>query len=215
MLRTYEKIETIYNRDIDGSKKLLEGDWRNPTVEFLKDLDWVWTEKTDGCNVRIFWDGYGISFGGRTDKANMPVPLINRLNELFSNETSMQMFEQLFGQKEVILFGEGYGQKIQACGSRYIPDGVDFILFDVLIGDNYQPRETVEQVAESFGLKVIPVVGIGPLEEAVWFVKQKPHSRIAKDETLVMEGVVCRPKVELRDRCGNRLIVKIKGRDFE
>ena len=89
------------------------------------------------------------------------------------------------------------------------------ILFDVLIGDNYQPRETVEQVAESFGLKVIPIVGIGPLEEAVWFVKQKPHSRIAKDETLVMEGVVCRPKVELRDRCGNRLIVKIKGRDFE
>jgi len=215
MLRTYEKIETIYNRDIDGSKKLLEGDWRNPTVEFLKDLDWVWTEKTDGTNVRIFWDGYGISFGGRTDKASMPVPLVNRLNELFSNETSMQMFEQLFGQKEVILFGEGYGQKIQACGNRYIPDGVDFILFDVLIGDNYQPRETVEQVAQSFGLKVIPIVGVGPLEEAVWFVKQKPHSRIAKDETLVMEGVVCRPKVELRDRCGNRLIVKIKGRDFE
>ncbi|MBR2776674.1 MAG: hypothetical protein IKD75_06145 [Prevotella sp.] len=215
LLRTYEKIETIYNRDIDGSKKLLEGDWRNPTVEFLKDLDWVWTEKTDGTNVRIFWDGYGISFGGRTDKASMPVPLVNRLNELFSNETSMQMFEQFFGQKEVILFGEGYGQKIQACGSRYIPDGVDFILFDVLIGDNYQPRETVEQVAQSFGLKVIPIVGVGPLEEAVWFVKQKPHSRIAKDETLVMEGVVCRPKVELRDRCGNRLIVKIKGRDFE
>ena len=214
-MRTYEKIETIYNRDIDGSKKLLEGDWRNPTVEFLKDLDWVWTEKTDGTNVRIFWDGYGISFGGRTDKASMPVPLVNRLNELFSNETSMQMFEQFFGQKEVILFGEGYGQKIQACGSRYIPDGVDFILFDVLIGDNYQPRETVEQVAQSFGLKVIPIVGVGPLEEAVWFVKQKPHSRIAKDETLVMEGVVCRPKVELRDRCGNRLIVKIKGRDFE
>ena len=39
---------------------------------------------------------------------------------------------------------------IQACGSRYIPDGVDFILFDVLIGDNYQPKEVVEQIAENF-----------------------------------------------------------------
>jgi hypothetical protein len=29
-----------------------------------------------------------------------------------------------------------------------------------------------------------------------------------------MEGLVARPKVELQDRCGNRMIVKIKVKDF-
>ena len=33
----YNKIETLYKRDMEGSKKLLEGEFRNPTVEFLKD----------------------------------------------------------------------------------------------------------------------------------------------------------------------------------
>lgn len=30
-----------------------------------------------------------------------------------------------------------------------------------------------------------------------------------------MEGVVARPKVELKDRCGRRVIVKIKWKDFK
>lgn len=29
------------------------------------------------------------------------------------------------------------------------------------------------------------------------------------------EGVVGRPAIEMQDRCGNRVIVKIKVRDFE
>ena len=36
----YNKIETLWKRDMDGTKKLLEGEFRNPTVEFLKDNIW-------------------------------------------------------------------------------------------------------------------------------------------------------------------------------
>lgn len=36
-MREYIKIETLFNRREDGSKKLIEGDFRNETVEFLKD----------------------------------------------------------------------------------------------------------------------------------------------------------------------------------
>ena len=46
-MRHYEKIETIYKRDIEGTKKLMPGVWRDPTVGFLKDLEWDWTEKID------------------------------------------------------------------------------------------------------------------------------------------------------------------------
>lgn len=30
---TYHKIETLYNRDMEGSKDLIVGDFRNETVE--------------------------------------------------------------------------------------------------------------------------------------------------------------------------------------
>lgn len=213
-MREYHKIETLYERDIEGTKQLIEGKFRNPTVEYLRNLHWQWTEKVDGTNVRVFWDGHAVTFGGRTDKAQIPASLVNKLNEYFGGEANAQLFEQTFGDRGVELFGEGYGAKIQK-GGNYIPDAVDFILFDVLVGDNYQPRESVESVAETFGLKVVPIVGEGTILEAVDFVKSNPKSVIASNPDYDMEGVVCRPNVELRDRCGNRVIVKIKWHDFQ
>ena len=214
-MREYIKIDTLYQRDTEGTKKLMEGIFRNPTVEFLKDLKWQWEEKVDGTNVRIYWDGHTVSFGGRTDKAQMPAPLVNKLNEYFGGETNAQLFEQTFGEREVIIFGEGYGAKIQS-GGDYVDDGksVDFIMFDLLIGNNYQDRESVERCAETFGVKVVPVVGEGTLEEAVAYVKFHPKSWLGP-KTHDMEGIVVRPMVELNDRCHNRLIVKIKWEDFK
>ena len=211
-MRTYDKIETIYARDIEGTKKLVPGCFRNQTVEFLKDCNWEWTEKVDGTNIRVMWDGNSVSFGGRTERASIPAPLVNRLNELFGGEENAQIFEQAFGEREVILFGEGYGKGIQAAGKAYNPDGVDFILFDALISDNYQPRASVESIGSMFGVKVVPIVGTGTLDEAVEYVKAHPGSTLGDIE---MEGIVCRPKRELRDRCGERIIVKIKWHDFQ
>ena len=208
-MKEYHKIETIYDRDINGTKRLIEGKFRNETIAYLADCEWEFTEKIDGTNIRIHWDGHKITFGGRTDKANIPSHLVNKLNETFLNDETEQLFEQKFGDTEVTLFGEGYGVKIQN-GGDYRPD-VGFILFDVLIGDNYQSRESVEDIAKAFALEIVPIVLRGTLQEAVDFVKTNPSSTIGKAK---MEGVVGRPKVELRDRCGNRVIVKIKYRDF-
>lgn len=209
-MREYHKIETLYERD-EKTKKLIIGKFRNPTVEFLKDNVWQFTEKVDGTNIRVYWDGHSVSFGGRTDNAQIPAHLINRLNELFGGETNAQMFEQKFGETEVELFGEGYGAKIQS-GGGYRSD-VDFILFDVLISDNYQPRESVEDIAKYFGIDVVPIVLEGTLQDGVDYVLNNRNSIVAKNGALI-EGLVGRTKVETRDRCGKRNIVKIKYRDF-
>ena len=209
-MKEYNKIDTIYERDTFGSKKLIEGKFRNEAVEYLANSEWEFTEKIDGTNIRIYWDGHNITFGGRTERANIPSHLVNKLNELFLNEETEQLFEQKFGEMEVILFGEGYGVKIQN-GGDYRSD-VGFILFDVLICDNYQSRESVEDIARAFSLEIVPIVLRGTIQEAVDYIKTKPNSTIGKAK---MEGVVGRPKVELKDRCGHRLIVKIKCRDFE
>lgn len=206
----YNKIETVFNRDINGTKKLIEGSFRNETVEFLKDNIWTFTEKIDGTNIRVHWDGHKVEFGGRTDKADIPKFLLERLNELFNNNETEELFEQLFGEKDVFLFGEGYGPRIQKNGSLY-RNTVDFILFDVMINGNYQSRSTVEELAKTFGLDCVPIIFEGTIQEAVDFVKTKPNSTFG---TAPMEGVVGRPKVELKDRCGNRIIVKIKVCDF-
>lgn len=211
-MRTYEKIETLFERNITGTKKLIEGQFRNPTVEMCRNLVWDWTEKIDGTNIRVHWDGHSVIFGGRTESAQIPAPLVNRLNELFGGETNAQLFEQKFGENEVLLFGEGYGAKIQKGGGLYKPDGVDFILFDVMIGGLYLRRDAVEDIAQCFGIKVVPIVLRGNIDEAVAYVKSHPMSTIG---AAMMEGVVGRLPEELFDRRGNRLIVKVKVRDFE
>lgn len=211
-MEKYVKIETLFNRDLEGTKRLDETSWRDPSVQFLRLVPWVWTEKVDGTNIRVMWDGHKVSFGGRTDKASIPADLVNYLNSTFGTPEAEELFEQMFGEKEVILFGEGYGNKIQAVGKNYIPDGVGFIMFDLLIGANYQARESVESCAKAFNVPVVPIVGEGNLYEAIDFIKSNPKSTIGSCD---MEGIVCRPKVELRDRCGNRMIVKIKWNDFK
>jgi hypothetical protein len=206
----YNKIDTLYKRDMEGTKKLLEGEFRNPTVEFLKDNVWTFTEKIDGTNIRVYWDGHKVQFGGRTERAQIPSDLVNYLNSVFGTNDAEQIFEEKFGENEVILFGEGYGPKIQN-GGAYRND-VSFIMFDVLISGNYQPRESVEDIAKAFGIDVVPIIFEGTIQEGVDFVKTHPDSTMG---TAKMEGLVGRPKIEMRDRCGKRVIVKIKWEDFK
>ena len=188
----YNKIETLYERDMEGSKQLIEGKFRNPTVEFLKDNIWQFTEKFDGTNIRIHWDGHRVNYGGRTEAASIPAHLMNKLVEMFGTDEAEQIFEQKFGETEVILFGEGYGPKIQSGGS-YRKD-VSFILFDVLISGNYQPRSSVEDIAKAFGIEVVPIIFEGTIQEGVDFIKTNPKSTMG---TAMMEGLVGRPKFEM------------------
>ena len=210
-MQTYHKIDTVFRRDANGTKKLIDGAYRDETVKFLAEtVEWQFTEKIDGTNIRVHWDGHRISFAGRTDKAKIPNHLLEKLNSIFSNAETEELFEQTFGEKEVILFGEGYGAKIQGNGNQYRKD-VGFILFDVMINDNYQSRQNIEKIAECFNLEIVPIVLTGTISQAIDFVKRNPKSTIG---TAYMEGVVGRPKIELQDRTGKRIIVKIKVNDF-
>ncbi len=133
--------------------------------------------------------------------------------ELFGGTVNEELFEQKFGEMPVILFGEGYGAKIQKIGSQYRSD-ISFILFDVYLPkqDLWMKRDAVEDIARTFGIDAVPIVYEGDLAGAVQFVKSKPKSTIG---TVDMEGIVCKPAVDVLDRMGNRLIVKIKVCDFE
>lgn len=208
----YTKIETVFERDMEGTKKLVEGKFRNETVEYLKGNRWIGTEKIDGTNIGIVWDGHKVSYQGRTERAQIPAHLMNKLIEMFGGTVNEELFEQKFGEMPVILFGEGYGVKIQKGGGNYRSD-VSFILFDVYLPEKnlWLKRDAVEDIAKTFSIDVVPIVYEGDIAGAVEFVKRKPKSTIGVAD---MEGIVCKPAVDMLDRMGRRLIVKIKVCDF-
>lgn len=219
-MKEYQKIETPFVRDMDGSKKLILGQFRNPIVEYLKNCQWICTEKIDGTNIRVHWDGHSFSFYGRTDAATIPHFLLAKLEEIFKKPEMEQVMEQMFDDREVMLVGEGYGDKIQKCGSYYNQDGVDFIGFDVMVKAKeldkwtYLDRRDAEDVYRALGILMVPIVGTMTLCEAVNHVMSKPYSLIS-DVKQVMEGLVCVPDVPVYDKQGHRIIVKIKVKDFE
>jgi len=64
--------------------------------------------------------------------------------------------------------------------------------------------------------KVVPSVGIGPLASAVDYVKTNPDSTWSRTSNkFPMESLVLRPTVDLRQRNGQRVIAKLKVKDFQ
>jgi hypothetical protein len=207
-MKEYHKIQTVYLRDpATKYKTLLEGQFTKPEFEYLKNNMWVFTEKVDGTNIRVQWDGEQVAFAGKTDNADMPKFLLERLVEMFpaGRFTANEL-------PPLCLYGEGYGAKIQKGGGNYIADGVSFILFDVWVDGVWLERYNVEDVAEKLMVKIVPIVGEGTLIEGIEMVRNGYDSKLRKTPP---EGLIMRPKVELVNRRGERVITKVKMKDFK
>lgn len=204
-MEEYTKIQSVFKRD-EKTHKFIEGQYSLPEIEYLKNNDWVWTEKIDGTNIRVDWSD-ALRFGGRTDNAQMPTFLLSKLQDLFGEFDFDGQFPD-----GVTLYGEGYGAKIQKGGDNYIANGVDFILFDVKIGGWWLKREDVEGIAQSLGIKVVPIIGIGSIDDAIWMMKSDGIKSTFGD--FLAEGLVLKPQVELKSRNGHRIITKMKHKDF-
>ena len=211
MSTKYHKIQTMFHRDPNTNyKTLILDQYSRPEFEYLADSEWLFTEKINGTNIRVIWKDGQLTFGGRTDNAQIPSLLVNKLNERFTPE-SFGIFDE---GADVVLYGEGYGAKIQKGGGNYISDGVDFILFDVLVGDVWLERDNVEDIANKLSVFCVPVIGYGTLRDAIGIVHNGFLSQAANNPDHVAEGLVIRPMVGMSDRLGRRIITKLKAKDF-
>ena len=215
-MKKYPSIKTVFKRDPDNNfKTLLMGEYAMPEFEYLKDNLWDFTEKVDGMNIRVMYDSNpldnNVSFRGRTDNAQLSMDLVERLQELFPIEKFTKLWSsEEFGDSSVCLYGEGYGAGIQK-GGKYL-DHKDFVLFDIKAGDFWLKREDVIDVALKMGIESVPGLGKGKLNQLIELVKSPQPSHWGDFE---MEGIVARPLVELVDRFGNRIITKLKAKDFK
>jgi hypothetical protein len=106
-MKEYHKIQTVFMRTPESKfKTLMEGHWAFPEFEILKDIQWVWTEKIDGTNIRVMWNGAQVRFGGKTDDAQIPAFLLRVLQDRFTAERMKELFPEV---ADVCLYGEGYG----------------------------------------------------------------------------------------------------------
>ena len=209
----YHKIQTVYKRDpATKHKTLLIGEYSMPEFEYLATNKWIFTEKVDGTNIRIMWNGEGIVFGGRTDNAQIPAHLVTVLNAQFMTLPKLELMKHVFAEsKEVCLYGEGYGAKIQKGGGNYRPDQ-GFVLFDVKIGGWWLNRDSVMDIAHELSLEIVPIIGYGMLPMMVDKTRIGFKSQWGDFQA---EGIVARPAVELLNRGGKRIITKIKFKDFK
>lgn len=205
----YHKIETLFERD-EKTHKVFPGKLRNPVYGIFK--TWQFTEKIDGTNIRIIWKDGKLTFGGKTDNANLPAELVTWLYENIREE----LLKEKFPDTNAVIYGEGYGAGIQK-GGGYSPIK-KFIVFDVLVGDKWWLNwENTKDVASFLGLDTVPFIGEMSLQDGVDMVREGFNSVLAKmntGEDIPAEGLVGRTVETLFDKKGARIIIKLKTRDF-
>ena len=176
---------------------------------------------------------FNIRIAGKTDNAQIPKNLLKHMQEKYTNEKILGAL----GLKEFIpvsewksnynwddyskiptiytIYGEGYGEGIQS-GGWYIKGGNEFIVFDVKVNDIYRKTEARDEIATKLGAPIVPFKGYFTLDEAIDYVRKGFRSVVAESpEVKMAEGLVLRTDLGLRNRMGNRLIVKIKYEDFQ
>ena len=210
-MKEYQKIPTYYK--IDSKTHTFSAKVYDPYVDYLKDLHWIVSEKVDGMNIRVHYDGHKVEWNGRTDKANLPKEVEELLQNTFGE--SEVVFEQLFGNKDVILFMECYGGKIQ--GGLY--GGKERLIgFDIMVNDSYLDKTVIGEIFDKFNVPCVEFYEVAGLHNVVADCRDAlvyAHiSPLCENRTTVIEGFVCVPKCRIYDNQGNRVIVKIKVRDI-
>ncbi len=124
----------------------------------------------------------------------------------------------------VVLFGEGYGGKIQAGG--YYRQDSSFVLFDVYCSGWWLERCGVQDIADALGIKTAPLIfqrneiesgieyrEVWTTQEVLDYVKKRPNSILA-ERPHESEGIIARSEPVMMFRKGGPIMFKLKCKDM-
>lgn len=184
---------------------------------------WIKTEKIDGTNIRIILtkkDEEGerkVIIGSRKLLLN---PLDKTSNQYIDclKEVNLHKLKEYFNDMDstITIYGEGCGAGVQK-GGIYSPKK-DYRVFDIKIGNTYQDWEYVEKVCIDNQLNIVPVnseVEEITYEECLESLNKFQDTMIKDGTGGKPEGLVYKFEPVLLNKYGERLIFKIKHRDFE
>ena len=168
---------------------------------------------------------YAMEIHGKTENADIPKHLQEKLESIFTvdnlvsvlkGDRCYETFDDALKEMvegRVMVFGEGYGLKIQK-GGNYISNDCGFILFDVMVNEMWLLRESLEDIARKLNVPIVPLIGYMTVDEAIEYVRKGFKSVIAENKDYDAEGLVLKTPIGLLDRKGERIITKIKTCDF-
>ena len=210
---------------IDGTNMRIEVTSRiEYVIEYENNVDLVETDEVLGVH-------FDVTIKGKTDNAQIPKELQKYMEDNYPENKVLEALglrkyisvEEFAEHKwnniadvpaKYTIYGEGYGRKIQKAGGNYIKNGVGFRVFDVKVNDLYLLTDARDEIATKLGAPIVPFIGYFTLDEAIEFVREGFKSTIAENKDFMAEGLVLRTDLGLKNRRGERLIVKIKYEDF-
>ena len=183
---------------------------------------WIKTEKIDGTNIRIILTKPN-EVGEREVLIGSRKLILNEADKGSKQYLDCIKEVNLFKLKEyfkdinstIIIYGEGYGAGVQRGGIYSLEK--NYRVFDIRIGEAYQDFEYVEKVCIDNQLNLVPINS--EVEEITY--EECVESLEDFDETLIKEGsggkpegIVYKFEPVLLNKYGERLIFKVKHKDF-
>ena len=173
-------------------------------------------EKVDGTssNIRYLAEQDKLSFfhGGSSREL-----FLANFNEAVLLEQFRANHVEYPTVKDLIIYGEAYGGKLQGRSSTYGKD-LKFIAFEVCIDGEFLGVLEAEKLALKFGQEFVPYKLIDTTEEAInaeMMADSEVAIRRGTGPGKMREGIVLRPVVELIHPNGGRVICKHKREEFK
>jgi hypothetical protein len=166
-------------------------------------------EKVHGTNAKIVFDPATteLRFYSGGEKHERFLSLFNQ-EELKPKLIAMG----LPADRTITIYGECYGGKQQGMSLTYGPD-LKFIVFDVLIGENWQDVINSEQISTNLGMEFVPYHKINTDLTSIDAERDRESEvaiRRGMGSGKKREGIVLRPLCEVKLNNGNRVICKHK-----
>lgn len=236
----YAKIDTLFDRGADFKVDVTRV--RRP--EFAAIDRWRVDEKLDGMNIRLILrddPDAPAEVRGRTDRATVPDGVRRAATDhlrwnpsnLHPGQVGLVVYGEGLGPKV-----NGNPHRLDHCEFRVFDvrpliarsfetghvDEAEVVATHISYNEclgRWLERVDVRAVAVALGLAMVPEIAVTPRNDIVWAVRvregadaiQRPDSPW-RGLGGGFEGVVCRPLTELRTPRGDRVVWKLKVRDF-
>ncbi|GER91604.1 RNA ligase [Dictyobacter vulcani] len=110
--------------------------------------------------------------------------------------------------RQVILFGEVYGSKIQSFHYGHKAGSLGFRAFDLMVDGHYHNWPDFVALCQQYGVETVPVVAMIPFDLSTVKSYSEGKTLLLTDDAHIREGLVVRPQVERIHPKTGRVILK-------
>lgn len=123
---------------------------------------------------------------------------------------------EIFGEKEVTVFGEAYGGSCQGMKATY-GELLRFVAFDVCVDGKWLNVPRAVEVVDALGVPFVAFEEVEATVEALDRERDRPSRQAQRngiEGDKPSEGIVIRPPFEVTNNAGERVIAKHKRPEF-